>query len=529
VCRTREIGGTRPPTRVAHRETRHCRSVKLLVVAALLAACADTPNLPLRPEPTAPPGEDVASFDAHDGTKLWRRHWLPTAPEKAVLIIQHGLRDHSDNYDRLARRAAAAGFSVWAMDLRGHARSAGPRVAPDPWLDYVADMDQLVGIVMAAEPDQPIFLFGHSMGGAIMALEVVEYHRPIAGLILSAPVLNLGVPPFVVSAVRMLGLIAPSLGVMTLDPKSFSTDPAVGEAMVKDRLVEQGAGPARTAAGLADATARIFEHVDRFTLPILALHGTADQLTAPSGSRALIELAPSRDKTLRIYDGFAHDLVHEPKGAQVEDDVLAWLAAHTGGPAVPPPAVYAGALRGDPSGSLTSLQLGGGILGTKNDFGGTTSGLFELALHLGRGAPIGWAGGATLRAAGSGFTGALLPLGVTVRAGGGALGLATGFSTVPGGAHFAVPASGWLELPLGPIHATIDGELDYRMLGGPPRAAALQSDLAQLGLSLRLPGDRAVWPHMLSGVGPYVRGAVIDEDGTTAFSISVGLALYGAD
>ncbi len=47
----------------------------------LLAACAHTPNLELRPEP-APPGEEVASFDAHDGTKLWRRHWLPTAPVK---------------------------------------------------------------------------------------------------------------------------------------------------------------------------------------------------------------------------------------------------------------------------------------------------------------------------------------------------------------------------------------------------------------------------------------------------------------
>ncbi len=233
----------------------------------VLAACAHAPDLALRPEPApAPAGEAVGSFAAHDGTQLWRRHWLPTAPEKGVLIIQHGLRDHSDNYDHFARRAAAAGFSVWAMDLRGHARSAGPRVAPDPWMDYVDDMDQLVGMVAAAEPNQPIFLFGHSMGGAIVALEVVEHRRPIAGLILSAPVLNLGVPPFVAAAVRLLGVIGPNLGVMTLDAKSFSTDPAVGAAMVKDPLVEQGAGPARTAAGLADATARIFAGIDRLTL-----------------------------------------------------------------------------------------------------------------------------------------------------------------------------------------------------------------------------------------------------------------------
>jgi len=275
--------------------TRHSGPVRYLhvLVVVLLAACAHTPNLDLRPEAAPPAGEEVGSFDAHDGTKLFRRHWLATAPTKGVLIIQHGLRDHSDNYDRFARRAAAAGFSVWAMDLRGHARSAGPRVAPDPWMDYVEDMDQFVGIVSAAEPNQPIFLFGHSMGGAIMALEVVEHHGPIAGVILSAPVLNLGVPPILVAAVRMLGVVAPSFGAMTLDPNSFSHDPAVAKAMVIDPLVEQGAGPARTAAGLADATERIFENIDRFTIPILALHGTADQLTAPSGSRALIEAAPS--------------------------------------------------------------------------------------------------------------------------------------------------------------------------------------------------------------------------------------------
>ena len=421
-------------------------SVTLVSVVVALAACAHTPNLDLRPEP-APAGEDVGSFVAKDGTKLWRRHWPATAPEKGVLIIQHGLRDHSDNYDRLARRAAAAGISVWAMDMRGHARSAGPRVAPNPWFDYVDDMDQFIGIVSAAEPNQPIFLFGHSMGGAIMALEVVEYRRPIAGLILSAPVLNLGLPPLMVSAVRMLGVIAPSLGVMTLDPSSFSSDPAIGQAMVKDPLVEQGAGPARTAAGLAAATTRIFANIDRFTLPILALHGTADQLTAPSGSRALVELAPSPDKTLHIYDGFAHDLVHEPKGAQVEDDVLAWLAAHTGGPAVAPTPVYAGPLRGDPKGTLTSLQLGGGVIGSQNDFGSSATGLFEMALHLGRGAPIGWAGGITLRASGQGFSAALLPLGVNIRLGGGGFGLATGISTVPSGANVAIPASAWLELP----------------------------------------------------------------------------------
>jgi len=503
--------------------------MRVVPLVFLLVACAHTPNLALRPEAQAPQGEEVASFDAHDGTKLWRRKWVPAAPQKGVLIIQHGLRDHSDNYDRLARRAAAAGFAVWAMDLRGHARSAGARVAPNPWDIYVEDMDQFIGMVRAAEPGQPIFLMGHSMGGEIAALTTVEKRPQLAGLILSAPVLNLGVPPFALAGVRLIGVIGPNLGVLKLDANTFSTDPAIGKALVADPLVEQGAGPGRTAAGLADGAARIWAGADHLTMPILALHGTADRLTAPSGSRALIQLVPTTDKTLRIYDGFAHDLVHEPKGAQVEDDILAWLAAHTGGPAVVPPPIYRGHLRGDPASSLVSLQLGGGVAGAKDDFGGSATGLFELALHLGRGAPIGWAGGATLRASGDGFSAALMPLGAGLRFGGGTLAVAAGVSTIPDGLQLAIPVGGWLELPLGPLHATLDAQLDYRVLSDPPRAALLSSDLAQLGLSVRLPGDRRYWPRSLAGVGPYVRGAVLDAGGGTAILVTLGLALYGAD
>ncbi len=77
-----------------------------------LAACAHTPDLPLRMETPAPQGEQVGSFKATAGTDLFDRHWLAEGTQKGVLVIQHGLRDHSDNYDHLARRAAAAGFSV---------------------------------------------------------------------------------------------------------------------------------------------------------------------------------------------------------------------------------------------------------------------------------------------------------------------------------------------------------------------------------------------------------------------------------
>jgi acylglycerol lipase len=492
----------------------------------VVAACAHTPNLELRPEAPAPAGQEVGTFEAADGTKLWHRKWLPTAPQKGVLIIQHGLRDHGGNYDHLARRAAAAGFAVWAADLRGHARSAGPRVAPKPWRVYIDDFERFIALVARAEPNQPIFLYGHSMGGAIAALTVADKQpAPVKGLILSAPVLNLGVPPMVLAAIRLMGTIAPNLGVLKLDPKAFSTNPAIAEAIVKDPLVEQGAGPASTAAGLAAGAAEIWARVDRLTLPILALHGTADRLTAPSGSRALIEVAPSTDKTLKIYDGFSHDLVHEPKGEQVEDDVLAWLAAHTGGPAMPPTPVYTGKLHGDPKGSVLSIQLGGGVVGLGET---DMTGVFELVTHFARKRPIGFGGALLVRASGDGFEGALMPVGISTRVGSGALGVASGIATLPEW-ELAIPVRAFVEAPLGPLHATVHAQLDYLLSDSDVTGSLAGSDLFETGIALRVPGDRAYWPRAFAGVGPYVRGTLVHTGGLEIYVLTAGLALYGAD
>jgi hypothetical protein len=363
------------------------------------------------------------------------------------------------------------------------------------------------------------------MGGAIAALTVVEKKPPqVKGLILSAAVLNLGVPPFVLASVRMLGTIAPSLGVLKLDPSAFSTNPAIAPALVKDELVEQGAGPARTAAGLAKGAADIWRLIDNLTIPVIALHGTIDKLTAPSGSRALIERAPSTDKTLKIYEGFSHDLVHEPKGEQVENDILAWLDAHTGGAALAPTPIYQGKLHGDPEGRIVSVRIGGGIVGLPDD----QSGLGELAVHFSKGAPVGYGAALTLTG-GEHLAASLMPIGAAVRFGAGGFGVAGGVSYFSSGTTLAIPARAWLELPLGPVHATLDAQLDFGLTDDPARLGPLSSDLFQTGVTLRVPGNRAYWPKAFAGVGPYVRGGLLDGGGDAIYQVTAGVALYGAD
>ena len=187
-------------------------------------------------------------------------------------------------------------------------------------------------------------------------------------------------------------------------------------------------------------------------MPLLALHGTADKLTAPAGSRMLVERAPATDKTLRIYPGLFHDLVHEPKGQQVVTDILAWLDAHTGGPAVAAPPRYDGPLAGDPRGWTQAVEIAGGVSRSLDDqslhFGG------GLAVALARPRPIGWHGALTARWANEHYAVALRPIGVAVRLGSAVIGVSGGASIVKGFNGPQVGAAGglWYEQPFGPAH-----------------------------------------------------------------------------
>jgi alpha-beta hydrolase superfamily lysophospholipase len=493
------------------------------VVLVVLAACAHTPDLPLRPDPAPPAGSTTEVFTARDGTPLLARAWLPAGAPRAAVVIMHGLKDHSDRYAALADKLVAHGYAVFAFDLRGHGRSAGPRVAPAHWTDYVDDLDRFLAHVEQRVPGKPVFLFGHSMGGAIAA-RTAEVHRPaVAGLALSGPALAIDAPPLLIAATRLTAFLAPRAPALALDNKNFSSDPANVAAMDRDPLISQPPAPARTAAGLVEGMRAIWANADRLTMPLLAMHGTADRLTAPSGSRALIERAPAADKTLRIYPGFFHDLLHEPGHARVEDDLVAWVDAHTGGPAVAAPPVYAGHLAGDPRGWTQAVELAGGVSTSFEDHHVRAAG--GLAIALARPRPVGWHGALVARYANAHYAVALRPIGIAVRFGGAVVGLSGGGAvlTGPSGAQFGGAAGLWYEQPLGPVHLGVRADYEHAFSAGAQNAGWL------LG-SLRFGGDRRYWPHARAGVGPVVSAGYECAFASACGAVVLaGVELYGAD
>jgi acylglycerol lipase len=282
------------------------------------------------------PAEGVAHREARftgvGGVSLFEESWAPATGEpKAALVIMHGLKDHADRYAGFAAECVKHGYAVHAFDMRGHGDSEGDRVWVDKFDDYVTDLDGFIKQVQAQHPGKPVYLMGHSMGGAISTLAVMDKHSPVSGLILSAPALKPGkdVNGFLIFVTGMLGSATPHLGVLDLKDENFSRDPKVVADIKADPLVSHEAGPARTAKELLGALDKIGQHMEDVNVPLLLLHGTADKLTNPDGSKELAQRAKSTDKTLKIYDGLFHDLLHEPEKAQVMGDVLTWMDAHT--------------------------------------------------------------------------------------------------------------------------------------------------------------------------------------------------------
>jgi alpha-beta hydrolase superfamily lysophospholipase len=495
---------------------------------AVLAACAHTPDLPLRPDPSPPPGSTAWTFEARDHTPLLARTWAATTTPRGVVVIMHGLKDYSGRYARLASKLAARGYIVYAFDLRGHGRSAGPRVAPEHWTDYVDDLDRFLTEVADRAPNQPIFLFGHSMGGAIAA-RAAEIHQPkLAGLVLSGAALAVAAPPLLIAATRMTGFLVPKAPALSLPNKDFSSDPAHAAVMDHDELISQPAGPASTAAGLVEGMRAIWADTGALTMPVLAMHGTADKLTAPSGSRALIAAIPSTDKTLEIYDGYYHDLVHEPgdRGPKVEDAIVAWLDAHTGGPAIAAPPPYTGHLTGDPKGWLQTIELGGGI-GARQEAGSSITGAFDGDAAFGLPRPVGWFGDVSERIAPDVSSLALRPVGIAVHDGALALGVDGGVSLLAMD-HGAWSVSARAEAPLGFAHLGIAAEWD-RWFSGNDANRTLGSDGLWLGGVLRFGGDRSYWPHAHAGVGPALLGGLDWGEQGRGWFLLAGLELFGAD
>lgn len=265
-------------------------------------------------------------WQTEDGLRLYAQGWQPETEFKGVVCLVHELGEHSGRYAHLAAFLSQAGYVLLAFDLRGHGKSEGQRGHAPSYEVLLDDISQLLEEAAKRYPDRPRFLYGHSLGGNL----VIEYalrRRPrLAGVIATGASFRLAFEPpaWKLTLAKILYSLWPTLTMSNeLDRQALSRDPEVVRAYNDDPLVHDRIS-ARLAMDMLQSGLWALEHAADFPLPLLLMHGGDDRLTSAQASREFATQASHRC-TLKIWDGFYHEIHNEPKQGQVFGYLLEWL------------------------------------------------------------------------------------------------------------------------------------------------------------------------------------------------------------
>jgi acylglycerol lipase len=277
----------------------------------------------------APPSPTTELLAADDGTALSVREWLPGAAPRAGLLILHGVGEHGGRFDDLASRLARGGIAVLVPDLRGHGRSAGPRVHVPRWDRFLDDARVILGRLRGLAPGAPVFVYGQSMG-SVIALDLAARGEPgVGGWIVSgAGIEPTGVAkPHLVAIARLLTRIAPKVPLdLGIRGQDLSHDPGVIRGYDEDPLVGRRA-TVRLGTEALDAVARVKATAGQIREPLLILHGGEDPVCRPSGSRWLAS-ATAGETELIVYEGARHEPHNDREYADAAGDILRWIGDH---------------------------------------------------------------------------------------------------------------------------------------------------------------------------------------------------------
>ncbi|CAK9180991.1 unnamed protein product [Ilex paraguariensis] len=283
-------------------------------------------------------GESVREFSlfvTSRGDTMFTQSWTPVSFKiRGLVVLLHGLNEHSGRYSDFAKLLTANGYKIYGMDWIGHGGSDGLHAYVHSLDDAVADMKSFLRKVIADNPGLPCFCFGHSTGAAIVLMAVLDpkVEACIAGVVLTSPAVGVQPShPIFAALAPVFSFLLPRYQFSAANKKgtAVSRDPEALQAKYSDPLVYTGSIRMRTGYEILRIASYLQQNLSKVKVRFLVLHGTADTVTEPEASQKLYEEASSTDKTIKLYEGLLHDLLFEPERGEISKDIIEWLNCRT--------------------------------------------------------------------------------------------------------------------------------------------------------------------------------------------------------
>lgn len=158
------------------------------------------------------------TFAGRDGKQLYYEYFQAEECRGAVVVV-HGLSEFTAKYHEFAWYLLNQGYDVFLYDQRCHGRSCRltsrqDMIHVDKFSHYVDDLDLFIRNVVTKATNAPLYLYSHSMGGAVAALYLARFPGVFQKALMSAPMV-----------LPLTGDVSPAVARLGLSVCTFFGDP----------------------------------------------------------------------------------------------------------------------------------------------------------------------------------------------------------------------------------------------------------------------------------------------------------------
>ncbi len=269
------------------------------------------------------------TLEAKSSYQIFSQIWEPENPAKGVIILVHGLGEHSDRYcTHFANFFSNEGYSILAFDLPGHGQSSGKKGHIKEYDDFDKLLSTGISYAKNKYPSLPVFVYGHSLGGLIALEYSIQVKPNINGVIASAPVLDVYEPihPAKLLLAKIMNIVFPSFSLDSgLNRNMLSRDKSVIERYNADPLVH-GHTSSRMGMYIIEKGEFVRNNPNKVSVPTLVMVGSAEGIVS---KKAIHDFCDQSDNCVeKIWTGLYHELHNEPENFSVLEFTSEWIDSH---------------------------------------------------------------------------------------------------------------------------------------------------------------------------------------------------------